>query len=226
MTLLFRLVDLCGNNYQTWAYKNMAEETKKKKVNYASAWAEAKKIIWGARWRLLFGSVLMLVSRLSGMVLPASMKYIGDEVFTNRNYSLLKWIALAIGVSTLIQGITGFTLSQILGVAAQRAITDMRKNVQKHIERLPISYFDSTQSGQLISRIMNDAEGIRNLVGTGLGQILGSVVTAAIAIGVLFYLNWTLTLATIAVLLVFCGGLLLAFKVVRPVFRDRSLITH
>jgi subfamily B ATP-binding cassette protein MsbA len=202
----------------------MAEEKKKKKVNYASAWAEAKKIIWGARWRLLFGSVLMLVSRLSGMVLPASMKYIGDEVFTNRNYSLLKWIALVIGVSTLVQGVTGFALSQILGVAAQRAITDMRKNVQKHIERLPISYFDSVQSGQLISRIMNDAEGIRNLVGTGLGQILGSIVTATIAIGVLFYINWRLTSATLAVLLVFGGALLYAFKVLRPVFRDRSII--
>src|SRR5258708_3089927 len=202
----------------------MAEEKKKKKVNYASAWAEAKKIIWGARWRLLFGSILMLVSRLSGMVLPASMKYNGDEVFTNRNYSLLKWIALVIGVSTLVQGVTGFALSQILGVAAQRAITDMRKNVQKHIERLPISYFDSVQSGQLISRIMNDAEGIRNLVGTGLGQILGSLVTATIAIGVLFYLNWRLTSATLAVLLVFGGALFYAFKVLRPVFRDRSII--
>src|SRR5688500_19175418 len=101
----------------------------------------------------------MLISRLAGMVLPASTKYIGDEVFTNRNYALIKWIALAIGISTLVQGVTSFALSQILGVAAQRAITEMRKNVQAHIERLPISYFDSTQSGQLISRIMNDEIG-------------------------------------------------------------------
>ena len=200
-------------------------DEKKKKVDYSSAWAEAKRIIWNARWRLLFGSVLMLVSRLAGMVLPSSMKYVGDEVFTNRNYSLLKWIALAIGVSTLIQGVTGFALSQILGVAAQRAITEMRKNVQAHIERLPISYFDSTQSGQLISRIMNDAEGIRNLVGTGLGQILGSLVTATIAIGVLFYVNWQLTSATLVVLLIFGGALMYAFKVLRPVFRERGEIT-
>jgi subfamily B ATP-binding cassette protein MsbA len=93
------------------------------------------------------------------MVLPGSTKYIGDEVFTKQNYGLIKWIALAIGISTLVQGATSFVLSQILGVAAQRAITEMRKRVQAHIERLPISYFDSTQSGQLISRIMNDAEG-------------------------------------------------------------------
>ncbi len=197
----------------------------KKTIDYSSAWAEARKIMWSARWRLALGSVLMLISRLAGMVLPASTKYIGDEVFTNRNYSLLKWIALAIGVSTLIQGVTGFALSQILGVAAQRAITEMRKRVQTHIERLPISYFDSTQSGQLISRIMNDAEGIRNLVGTGLGQILGSLVTATIALGVLFYLNWRLTVATLIVLLVFGGVLMYAFKVLRPVFRERNVIT-
>jgi subfamily B ATP-binding cassette protein MsbA len=197
----------------------------KKKINYTGAWAEARKIVWDARWRLLLGSVLLLVSRLAGMVLPASTKYIGDEIFTNRNFELLKWIALAVGLATLIQGATGFALSQILGVAAQRAITEMRKRVQTHVERLPISYFDSTQTGQLISRIMNDAEGIRNLVGTGLGQILGSLVTATISIGVLFYLNWLLTIATIAVLLVFGGFLLYAFKVLRPVFRERGEIT-
>ncbi len=202
----------------------MAEEKKKKKVDYASAWAEARKIVWSARWRLLIGSILLLISRLAGMVLPASTKYIGDEVFTNRNYGLIKWIALAIGISTLVQGVTSFVLSQILGVAAQRAITEMRKRVQAHIERLPIAYFDSTQSGQLISRIMSDAEGIRNLVGTGLGQILGSLVTAVIAIGVLLYLNWQLTIATIIVLLIFGGALLYAFKVLRPVFRERGEI--
>lgn len=159
------------------------------------------------------------------MVLPASTKYIGDEVFTNRNYALIKWIALAIGVSTLIQGVTSFALSQILGVAAQRAISNMRMRVQQHIERLPISYFDSTQTGQLISRIMNDAEGIRNLVGTGLGQILGSIVTATIALGVLFYINWQLTVATIVVLLIFGAALLYAFKKLRPIFRERGEIT-
>jgi subfamily B ATP-binding cassette protein MsbA len=203
----------------------MAEAKTKKKVDYSSAWREARKLIWNARWRLLMGSVLLLISRLAGMVLPASTKWIGDEVFAKGNYALIKWIALAIGLSTVIQGITSFALSQILGVAAQRAITEMRKNVQAHIERLPIAYFDSTQSGQLISRIMNDAEGIRNLVGTGIGQIIGSVVTAVIAIGVLLYLNWQLTIATIIVLLIFGGALLYAFKVLRPVFRERGQIT-
>lgn len=200
-------------------------EEKKKKVNYSGAWAEARRIVWQARWRLLLGSVLLLISRLAGMVLPASTKFIGDEVFVNQRYELIKWIALAIGISTLVQASTSFALSQILGVAAQRAITEMRKRVQAHIERLPISYFDSTQSGQLISRIMNDAEGIRNLVGTGLGQIIGSIVTASIAIGVLFWINWQLTVATLIVLLAFGGVLLYAFKVLRPVFRERGQIT-
>src|SRR5688500_12564534 len=150
----------------------MSEAKTKKTINYSSAWAEARKVIWNARWRLAIGSLLMLVSRLAAMVLPASTKYIGDEVFTNRNYGLIKWIALAIGVSTLIQGVTSFALSQILGVAAQLAITEMRKNVQAHIERLPISYFDSTQSGQLFSRIKYDDAGNRHLVCTGLGQVL------------------------------------------------------
>jgi ABC-type multidrug transport system fused ATPase/permease subunit len=201
------------------------QEKKKKSVNYASAWTEARRLIWEARWRLLLGSILLLISRLAGMVLPASTKYIGDEIFVKQQYWMIKWIALAIGISTLIQGVTSFALSQILGVAAQRAITDMRKRVQAHVERLPIKYFDSTQSGQLISRIMNDAEGIRNLVGTGLGQILGSVVTAAIAIGVLFYINWLLTVATVVVLLIFGGALFYAFRVLRPVFRERGQIT-
>ncbi|MEP7213844.1 MAG: ABC transporter ATP-binding protein [Acidobacteriota bacterium] len=203
----------------------MSEEKKKKKINYSSAWVEARRIIWASRWRLLVGSVLMLISRLAGMVLPASTKYIGDDIFTQKNYGLIKWIALAIGISTLIQAVTSFALSQILGVAAQLAITNMRMRVQQRIERLPISYFDSTQSGQLISRIMNDAEGIRNLVGTGLGQIIGSIVTAVIALAVLFYLNWQLTTATIAVLLIFGGALAYAFKVLRPVFRERGEIT-
>ena len=203
----------------------MPEEKKKKKVDYSSAWAEAKKIIWGARYRLLIGSVLLLISRLSGMVLPASMKYVGDEVFGKHNYTMLGWIAAAVGGATILQGIASFTLSQILGVAAQRAITEMRKNVQAHIERLPISYFDSTQSGQLISRIMNDAEGIRNLVGTGLGQILGSIVTACISIGVLFWINWRLTSVTMVVLLIFGGALMYAFKILRPTFRERGQIT-
>jgi ABC-type multidrug transport system fused ATPase/permease subunit len=202
----------------------MAEEKKKKKVNYSRAWREAKVLIWSYRWRLILGLALMLVSRGAGFVLPYSTKYLVDNVFTQKQYYLLKWIAIAVGVSTLIQAITSFILSQVLGVAAQRAITEMRKRVQAHIERLPISYFDSTQTGQLISRIMRDAEGIRNLVGTGLGQIVGGLLSAIVSLVFLFYLNWQITLIIVGVLIAFGFVLSYAFKQLRPLFRDRGAI--
>ncbi len=200
------------------------EEPKKKRITFSKAWQEARNLVWQYRWRLALGAVLMIVSRLAGMVLPASSKYLVDEVIIKQRFEILKWIALAVGLSTLVQAVTGFVLSQLLGVAAQRAITEMRKRVQAKIERLPVSYFDSTQSGQLISRIMNDAEGIRNLVGTGLVQLAGSIVTALISICVLFYLNWRLTSVTIVVLAVFGGMLAYAFKKLRPIFRERNQI--
>src|SRR5436189_4792037 len=146
----------------------------------------------------------MLVSRLAGLVLPWSSRYIIDEVVGQKRTDLLGLIAAAVGVAAVISGLTSFGLSQILGVAAQRAITDMRKSIQAFVLRLPISYFDSTKTGILISRIMTDAEGIRNLVGTGLVQLAGGLITAAIALGVLFYLNWRLTL--IAILILGCFG--------------------
>jgi subfamily B ATP-binding cassette protein MsbA len=133
-------------------------------------------------------------------------------------------LALAAGAATILQAITSFTLSQLLGVAAQRAITDMRKRVEQHVLRLPISYFDSTKSGVLISRIMTDAEGVRNIIGTGLVQLIGSVVTAILALGILFYLNWKLTLVTVITLAVFGGAMALAFRKVRPLFRTRGEI--
>jgi subfamily B ATP-binding cassette protein MsbA len=133
-------------------------------------------------------------------------------------------IAIAGGIATAVQAVTSFLNSQILGVAAQRAITDMRKRVQAHIMRLPVRYFDSTQSGVLLSRIMSDAEGIRNLVGSGLVQLVGGIFTAVVGIGVLFYLNWQLTVVTIIVLGLFGGGMAYAFRKLRPLFRERGKI--
>ncbi len=202
----------------------MAEEKVKKKIDYSRAWVEAKSLIWSYRWRLLLGLGLMLISRAAGFVLPYSTKFLVDDVFGQAKYDLLKWVAIAIGVSTLIGAVTSFILSQVLGVAAQRAITEMRKRVQSHIERLPTAYFDSTQTGQLISRIMRDAEGIRNLVGTGLGQITGGLLSALVSMVILFYLNWQITLITLAVLAVFGFVLSYAFKRLRPLFRDRGEI--
>ena len=203
----------------------MANKEEKKKIRWSSAWAAARELIWAHRHRLLLGAVLMLINQAMGLVLPASTKYLIDVVIGKGRTDMLWKIAVAAGAATLIQALTSFSLSQVLGVAAQRAITDMRKKVQAQIARLPISYFDSTQTGKLISRIMNDAEGIRNLVGTGLVQLAGSFITAIVAICVLFWLNWRLTSVTIVVLGIFGGALAYAFTRLRPLFRERGEIT-
>ena len=197
----------------------------KKKISWSSAWNEARRIVWARRGRLSAGLALMLVNRVSGLVLPATSKFLVDDVLGKQQHHLLIPLALAAGGATVIQAVTAFALSQVLGVAAQRAITEMRRDVQRHVSRLPVRYFDSTQSGILISRIMNDAEGIRNLVGTGLVQLAGGIVTAVMALCVLFYLSWKLTLATIVVLAVFGGGMAYAFSTLRPLFRERGQIT-
>ncbi|HXV63353.1 MAG TPA: ABC transporter ATP-binding protein [Vicinamibacteria bacterium] len=192
------------------------------KPGLSVVWTEAKDVIWERRYRLALGFVLMLIGRLAGLVLPASSKYLIDEVIANSRSELLVPLAAAAGLATLIQASTAFGLSQLLGVAAQRAITEMRKKVNQHILRLPISYFDSVKSGELISRVMTDAEGIRNLVGTGLVQLFGGLLTASVSLGVLFYLNWRLTSLTLVVLAAFGIGMAFAFTRLRPLFRKRS----
>ena len=196
----------------------------KKKPSASAAWREARELVWAHRRRLAIGLGLMLVSRLAGLVLPASSKWLIDEVVGKERMELLAPIAFAAGAATVVQAITSFALSQILGVAAQRAITDMRKRVQAQVMRLPVRYFDSTQTGVLVSRIMSDADGIRNLVGTGLVQLAGGLVTAVLGIGVLFWLNWRLTVITLVVLGIFGGGMAYAFRTLRPLFRERGKI--
>ena len=200
------------------------DPAKKKKINYGNAWEEARVLIVARSARLTLGLFLMLVSRLAGMVLPATSKFLVDDVIGKRRADLLVPLALAAGGATLLQAITSFSLSQVLGVAAQRAITDMRRRVEAHVTRLPVRYFDSTKAGVLISRIMSDAEGIRNLVGNGLVQLVGSVVTAVLALGYLFYLNWRLTIANIVALGLFAAAMTFAFKKLRPLFRERGRI--
>ena len=203
----------------------MAEPEKPKKPKLTKgAWEEARALIWEHRRRLALGLSLMLVNRLAGLVAPWSTKWLMDEVVAKNRWELLPNIALAVGAATLVESATSFGNSQILGVAAQRAITEMRKDVEAHVMRLPIRYFDSTKTGILISRIMTDAEGIRNLVGTGLVQLTGSIITAVIALGILFYLNWRLTCVTIVILGSFGGGMAMAFNKLRPLFRERGKI--
>jgi len=173
---------------------------------------------------MALGLGLMIINRLSGLVLPTTTKYLMDDVISQGHWELLPTLAMAAGTATLVDASTAFANSQVLGVAAQRAITEMRKDIEAHVMRLPIRYFDSTKSGILISRIMTDAEGIRNLVGTGLVQLTGSILTAAIAMCVLLYLNWKLTTVTILILGAFGGGMATAFKRLRPLFRERGQI--
>jgi len=193
-------------------------------VNWSSAWTEARSLVWARRGRLTIGLGLMLINRLAGLVLPGTSKFLVDDVIGKGRHEWLVPLAVAGGAATIVQSATSFALSQVLGVAAQRAITEMRRDVQRHVARLPVRYFDSTQTGVLISRVMTDAEGIRNLVGTGLVQLVGGLVTAALALRVLFYLNWRLTAITLVILGAFGGVMAYAFARLRPLFRERGRI--
>ncbi len=198
--------------------------TDKKRVNKSAAWREARDLIWAHRGQMAIGFGLMLVNRLTGMVLPASSKFLIDDVVGAGKTELLMPLAGAVAGATLVQATTSFALARVMSVAAQRAITTMRKRVQAHVMRLPVSYFDSTKSGVLITRIMSDAEGVRNLVGTGVVHLAGGLVTASLALGVLLYLNWQLTLGILVLMLAFAGGMTMAFTRLRPLFRKRSEI--
>ena len=206
------------------ARANDSDPSRKKKITLSAARREAQELIWAHRQRLSIGLALMLISRLAQLVLPYSSKRVIDDVVGGGQTELLLPIALVAGAATVVQAVTSFGLSQILGVAAQRAIADMRMRVQARIMRLPVRYFDSTQTGVLVARIMSDAEGIRNLVGTGLVQLAGGFVSALIGVGVLFYLNWRMTTITLIVLGTFGGGMAYAFRTLRPLFRERGKI--
>jgi ABC-type multidrug transport system fused ATPase/permease subunit len=199
-------------------------EKKTKKVDTKRAWRETRELMAQHKRSLAIGFSLMLVNRFAGLVLPASSKYLIDDVIGKQRADLLLPLALAALGATLIQALTSFALSQVVSIAAQKAITNMRKAVQIHVLRLPISYFDSTKTGVLISRIMSDAEGVRNLVGTGIIQLIGGFLTAAIALGVLIWLNWKLTIITLLILIAFGGMMAFAFKRLRPLFRERGAI--
>ncbi len=196
----------------------------KRKLKRDRVWREAREIIRRYRRRIALGLFVMAVGRIAGMAIPVSSKFLIDNVIGEARSDLLLPLALVVAAAALLQGSSSFALSQILGVTAQRAITEMRKTVQRHVARLPINYFDSTKSGVLISRIMTDAEGIRNLVGTGLVQLTGGILTAIFSLCVLLYINWSLTLYTIVVLIVFGGAMAFAFRRLRPLFRKRGRI--
>ena len=160
---------------------------------FRNIWPDLREMILPRRNMLAGGLVLMVINRLSGMVLPYSTKFLIDDVIGKHHQQLLKWIVLAVLSATLIQGVTSYSLTQLLSKAGQRLIAELRQKVQQHIGRLSVSYYDSNKSGVLVSRIMTDVEGVRNLIGTGLVDFVGGLLTAVIALVVLLRISVLMT---------------------------------
>jgi ABC-type multidrug transport system fused ATPase/permease subunit len=200
------------------------EGKKKKAPPLKVVLKDAAELVQARRGRLALGLLLLLVNRVAGLVLPGMPRYLLDEVVGKGRRELLPVLVAASAAAAVVQGVTSFTLSQVLGKAAQRSITEMRRRIQRHVGRLSVNYFDQTKVGSLLSRVMTDAEGIRNLVGTGLVEVVGGMVTAVLALVILFRLNAKLTGIALAVLSLFGFVLLYAFKTLRPLFRERSRI--
>jgi len=197
------------------------KKTKNAWKNLPHVWA----LIKPRRGILALGLLLMAVNRVSGLILPASTKYLVDDVIGKHHIRLLTPIVLAVLTATVIQGLTSFTLTQLLSKSAQKMIADLRRQVQAHIGKLSISFYDSNKTGVLVSRIMSDVEGVRNLIGTGLVEFAGGLMTAILALVILLRISVTMTVIAFTVLLVFGVGLNKAFTTIRPIFRARPKIT-
>lgn len=183
-----------------------------------------KTIVWPRRKQVLIGILLIIISRLAGLVLPGASKYLMDEVIPNNNIELLKLLLLAVGIAILVQSITSFALTQILSVEAQNLIAKLRAKVQAHIVKMPVRFFDNTKTGELVSRIMTDVEGVRNIVGTGLAQLFGGVLTSIICLIILININAMMTLYVLLPVAIFGFISLRAFGYIRPIFRERGII--
>lgn len=170
------------------------------------------------------GLFLIILSRLSGLVLPGASKFLVDDVIPNNDMEMLKWLIIAVVVAILIQSATSFALTQILSIEAQHLISQLRAKVQRHIVQLPVRFFDNTKTGELVSRIMTDVEGVRNLVGTGLAQMVGGVLTAIICLVLLIIISPLMTLYVLIPVAIFGLISLKAFGKIRPIFRERGVI--
>jgi len=197
------------------------------KEKVTQAW-KLSPLVWALvkprRSLLALGFVLMAINRSAGLVLPASTKYLIDDVIGKKEIGLLLPLVLIVLAATVVQGLTSFALTQSLSKSAQRMIATMRRDVQAHIGRLPVAFYDANKTGALVSRIMSDVEGIRNLIGTGLVEFVGSIMTAILAFVVLLKISALMTGVAAAVLFVFGFGLGKAFATIRPIFRARPKI--
>jgi ABC-type multidrug transport system fused ATPase/permease subunit len=200
----------------------------KPKKSAAETW-KALPEIWALlkprKGVMLLGLLLMSINRIAGLALPFSPKYFFDDVVGRHKTNMLLPIVLIVIAATIVQGVTSFSLTQLLSKSAQRMITDMRKRIQAHIGRLPVGYYDAHKTGELVSRIMSDVEGIRNLIGTGLVEFLGGLMTSALALVILLRISTIMTLVAFGILLVFGFGINKAFSTIRPIFRARPKIS-
>ncbi len=183
-----------------------------------------KTIIWPRRKIVSIGIILIIISRLASLVLPGASKYLIDEVIVNKDLVMLKTLLLVVAVSIAVNAITSFMLTKILSVEAQHLISKLRVQVQKKILSLPISFYDNSKSGALVSRIMTDVEGVRNLIGTGLVQLIGGTITAVIALVLLIKISLLMTLYTLVPIIIFAVIALKAFSYIRPIFKERGII--
>lgn len=192
-----------------------------KNKNVTFAWA-VKNIIWPRRKTLAIGMLLIIISRPAGLVLPAATKYLLDDAVPNKDIAMLKLIVLIIVISLAVQAVSSFLLTRILSVEAQFLISELRVKVQKKVLSLPINFFDNTKSGSLVSRIMSDVEGVRNLVGTGLVQLIGGTITSILALILLLQISPSMTLFTLVPVGLFAVIAMKAFGRIRPIFRERG----
>ncbi len=206
------------------AMRAAAGEQPKRKPDLKKVLPEVWRLIRPRRWLLLFGLFLVGIKSAASFVLPLTSKYLLDDVFHQHRRQMLLPLVLIVFAATTVQAITSYSLTQVLSKAAQRMITELREQVQGHIGRLPVSFYDSNRSGVLVSRIMTDVEGVRNLVGTGLVEFMGGIVTALVAFFILLHISPRMTLVLFAILLVFVFILQSAFKTIRPIFRERGKI--
>lgn len=192
-----------------------------KKVSILKAF---KTIIWPRRNLVFLGLLLIVVNKAASFVAPVSLRYFLDDIVPNKDYEFLKIIVAMVILSFLVQAIMSFLLTKVLSIQAQYMISELRAQVQKQVLSLPIRFFDNTKSGALVSRIMSDVEGVRNLIGTGLVQLVGGTITAIVSLILLLRISPEMTLLTFIPLIIFALIALKAFKIIRPVFRDRGKI--
>jgi subfamily B ATP-binding cassette protein MsbA len=183
-----------------------------------------RNIIWPRRRTLFIGLILIVISRLASLILPGASKYLMDDVIVQKDMHMLKMLLFAVTGAIVVQAITSFLLTRILSVEAQRLISELRVQVQKHVLHLPIRFFDNSKSGELVSRIMTDVEGVRNLVGTGLVQLIGGLLTSVVSLVLLIRISPMMTIYVLIPVAIFGVVSLKAFSYIRPIFRERGKI--